>query len=115
MATFSKEDIHCVPDHPYIPAYTHCLSVQRVQEDYNSEAIIPGHMVQSLSGYTTTLHGLDASFCFVCCKFVKDGKTRLTSYTEDSFLLRGFVNWKDAKQILASMRAATFISQPLQL
>ena len=40
--------------------------------------------------------GQDAAYCFECCKAVKEGKMRLPFYTEESFLAKGFVNWKDA-------------------
>ena len=39
--------------------------------------------------------GQDCAFCFVCCKAVRDKKARLSSYTEVSFLVKGFTNWKE--------------------
>ena len=42
----------------------------------------------------------DAVYCFVCCKAVKEGKIRLTGMTEASFLMKGFINWKDAKRLI---------------
>ena len=51
--------------------------------------------------------GQDAA-CFLCCKAVKEGKIKLTSYTEDSFLVKGFVNWKDATRNFAKHESCHF-------
>ena len=40
----------------------------------------------------------DSAFCFLCCKAVNMGLTRLS---EPSFLVKGFTNWKDATQVWA--------------
>ena len=45
--------------------------------------------------------GQDSAFCFVCCKAVEEKKVELSSYTEESFLVKGFTNWKDATRIFA--------------
>ena len=37
----------------------------------------------------------------MCCRAVKEGKIRLSSYTEESFLVKGFMNWKDVTRIFA--------------
>ena len=52
--------------------------------------------------------GQDAECCFVCCKAVKEGKVRLSSYTEESFLVKGFINWKDATKIFAKHEISDF-------
>ena len=52
--------------------------------------------------------GQDCAFCFVCCKAVKDKKARLSSYTEDSFLVKGFTNWKDATRIFGRHESCDF-------
>ena len=43
----------------------------------------------------------DAVYCFVCCKAVKEGKIRLTEMTKANFLVKGFINWKDATRGLS--------------
>ena len=43
----------------------------------------------------------DVVYCFVCCKAVKEGKIRLTGMIEASFLVKGFINWKDATRGLS--------------
>lgn len=45
--------------------------------------------------------GQDSAYCFVCCKAVKERKVKLSSYAEESFLVKGFTNWKDATRIFA--------------
>lgn len=41
-------------------------------------------------------------------KAVRDMKVRLTSYTEQSFLVKGFTNWKDATRVFGRHEACDF-------
>ena len=77
----------------------------------SSESIFPGFMVWSFSIH----HELDqdAVYCFVCYKVVKEGKIRLTGMTEASFLVKGFINWKDATRGLSKHEILTSIKQQL--
>ena len=38
----------------------------------------------------------DAVRCFTCCKPVKDGRAVATGVTEQTYLVKGFTNWKDS-------------------
>ena len=44
----------------------------------------------------------------MCCKAVKEGKMRLSSHTEESFLVKGFINWKDATRVFAKHESCDF-------
>ena len=52
--------------------------------------------------------GEDAAYSFVCCKAVKEGKMRLSSYTEDSFLVKGFINCKDPTRVFGKHESCGF-------
>ena len=53
----------------------------------------------------------DCALCFTCCKATKQGKVRVTGVTEDTFLVKGFTNWKDATRVLSKHEASDFHKQ----
>ena len=50
----------------------------------------------------------DAVHCFMCCKALKDGGAKITGLAEDSFLVNGFTNWKDATTKFAKHESSDF-------
>ena len=53
----------------------------------------------------------DSDFCFPCCKAFKQGKVRCTGLTEHSFIISGYVNWKDATRAYNKHEASNFHKQ----
>ena len=50
----------------------------------------------------------DSAFCFLCCKTVKGEMMGLTSISEASFIVKGFINWKDATRVLVKYESSNF-------
>ena len=44
----------------------------------------------------------------MCCKAVKDGRAKITRQAEGSFLVNGFMNWKDATTKFAKHESSDF-------
>ena len=106
MATFKREDVRDVPDRAFQP--THISFPRR---EFGKSAPVRRSFQATWFNRFRWLHydvGQDAAYCFVCCKAVKEGKVRLSSYTEESFLVKGFINWKDATRIFAKHEISDF-------
>ena len=97
MANFKKEDVHAVPNQP-----THIRFPRR---EFGKSAPVKRSFQACWLHYDV---GQDAAYCFVCCKAVKEGKMRLSSQTEESFLVKGFINWKDATKVFAKYESCDF-------
>jgi len=54
---------------------------------------------------------MDAAFCFSCCKAIKQGKVRLSGLSEQSFVIKGFTNWKDATRVFIKHESCDFHKQ----
>ena len=50
----------------------------------------------------------DAAYCFTCCKATEVGKIRLSACTEESFVVKGFLNWKDATRAFVKHESCNF-------
>ncbi len=106
MASFKTEDVHEVADQAYQP--THISFPQR---EFGKSAPVKRSFQATWFNRFKWLHydvGQDAAYCFVCCKAVKEGKIRLSSYTEGSFLVKGFTNWKDATRMFTKHESCDF-------
>ena len=106
MATFKQEDVHDVPDKAFQP--THISFPRR---EFGKSAPVRRSFQATGFNHFKWLHydiGQVAAYCFVCCKAVKEVKMRLSSYTEESFLVKGFMNWKDATRIFTKHESCDF-------
>ncbi len=106
MATFKREDAHDVPDQAFQSTHT---SFPR--REFGKSAPVKRSFQATWFNRFKWLHydiERDSAYCFVCCKAVKEGKMRLSSYTEECFLVRGFTNWKDATRIFAKHESCDF-------
>ena len=106
MANFTKEDVHAVPNQPYQPTH-----IQFPRREFGKSAPVKRSFKACWFNRFKWLHydvGQDAAYCFVCCKAVKEGKMRLSSHTEESFLVKGFINWKDATRVFAKHESCDF-------
>lgn len=106
MANFTKEDVHAVPNQPYQPTH-----IQFPRREFGKSAPVKRSFQACWFNRFKWLHydvGQDAAYCFVCCKAVKEGKMRLSSHTEESFLVKGFINWKDATRVFAKHESCDF-------
>ena len=107
MASFSRDDVHDVPNETFQP--THIALPRR---EFGISAPVRRSFQATWFNRFKWLHydvGQDSAFCFVCCKAVKERKVRLSSYTEQSFLVKG---WKDATRIFARHDSSDFHKAP---
>ena len=96
---FTREEVHDVPDEAFQPTH---ISFPRRQ--FGISAPVNRSFQAAWFNRFKWLHydvGQDSAYCFVCCKAVKERKVELSSYAEESFLMKGFTNWKDATRIFA--------------
>ena len=94
-----REEVYEMPEQAYQPLH---ISFPRRQLGISSP--VNRSFQAAWFGRFKWIHydvGQDSAFCFVCCKAVKEKKVELSSYTEESFLVKGFTNWKDATRIFA--------------
>ena len=106
MATFQQADVYAVPDKPFQPT-----QIQFPRREFGKSAPVRRSFQATWFNRFKWLHydvGRDAAYCFICCKAVKEGKIRLASYVEESFLVKGFTNWKDATRIFGKHESSDF-------
>ena len=106
MATFKKEDVYDVTDQPFQPNH-----IKFPYRQFGKSAPVQRAFQASWFNRFKWLHydiGQDAAYCFVCCKAVKEGKKRLASKSEESFLVKGFTNWKDATRVFVKHESCDF-------
>ena len=99
MASFTRDNVHDVPDLAFQP--TNISFPRRV---FGVTKPVKRSFQASWFNRFKWLHydvSQDAAFCFICCKAVKERKVRLSIYIEESFLVKGFTNWKDATRLFA--------------
>ena len=99
MASFTRDNVHDVPDLAFQP--TNISFPRRV---FGVTKPVKRSFQASWFNRFKWLHydvSQDAAFCFICCKAVKERKVRLSTYIEESFLVKGFTNWKDATRLFA--------------
>ena len=102
----SRCDVQDLPEKPFQPCH------YRFPSRLLGKATPVKHTFQSLwfhrfkwIHYDVTL---DAAFCFSCCKASKEGKVRLTGISEQSFMVKGFTNWKDATRVFMKHKSSEF-------
>ena len=106
MANFKKEDVHAVPNQPFQPTH-----IRFPCRKFGKSTPVKRSFQACWFNRFKWMHygvGQDAAYCFVCCKAVKEGKMRLSSQTEESFLVKGFINWKDATRVFAKHESCDF-------
>lgn len=106
MATFNQKHVYDVPDQAFQPAY-----ISFPCREFGKSAPMKRSFQATWFNRFKWLHydlGQDAAYCFVCCKAVKEGKVRLSTYIEESFLVKGFTNWKDATRIFMKHQSCDF-------
>lgn len=97
---FTQEDVHDVPDEAFQPPR---LTFPRRQ--FGISAPVNRAFQAAWFNHFNMFKWLhydirqDSAYCFVCCKAVKERKVELSSYVEESFLVKGFTNWMDATRI----------------
>ena len=109
MATNFTDKIKDVPDNPYQP-----VNISFPSRTFGVSKLVNRAFQQSWFKKFTWLHydvTSDSAFCFACCKAFKQGKLRCTGLTEHSFLINGFVNWKDATRAFTKHEASNFHKQ----
>ena len=109
MATNFTDKIKDVPDNPYQP-----VNISFPSCTFGVSKLVNRAFQQSWFKKFTWLHydvTSDSAFCFACCKAFKQGKLRCTGLTEHSFIINGFVNWKDATRAFTKHEASNFHKQ----
>ena len=107
MAQYSTlEDVRDLPDTPFQPCPYKFPSRSFGKTSPVNRSFQPGwfHRFQWIH-YDS---GMDAAFCFSCCKAVKQGKVRLSGLSEQSFVIKGFTNWKDTTRVLVKHESCDF-------
>ena len=103
--SFKSEEVKAMPDKPCQP---HHLSFPF--RSFGNAPVNRSFQVSWFNRFPWIHYELDqdAVYCLVCCKAVKEGKIRLTGMTEASFLVKGFINWKDATRGLSKHENSDF-------
>lgn len=105
-ATFTRDDVPDMPDHAFQPT-----NITFPRRQFGITTPVKRCFQVSWFNRFKWLHydvGQDAAFCFICCKAVKERKVRLSTYMEESFLVKGFTNWKDATRMFARHESCDF-------
>ena len=104
--SFTSEEVKKLPDEPCQP---HHLAFP--SRSFGKNAVVKRSFQISWFNRFPLIHyelEQDAAYCFVCCKAVTEGKVRLTGMSEASFLVKGFINWKDATRVLSRHESCDF-------
>ena len=91
MATFTLDQVYSVPEQAFQP-----FNITFPRREFGKSTPVKRSFQASWFNRFKWLHydvGQDAAYCFICCKAVKEKKVRLSSYIEESFIVKGFTNW----------------------
>ena len=108
--TFDKADVRDLPEKPYQPGLNFKFPARSfgISKPVN-RSFQPGWFQRF--GWIHYDAVSDCALCFSCCKAARQGKVRLTGLAEQTFLIKGFTNWKDATRVLSKHETSDFHKQ----
>ena len=105
--TFDKADVRDLPEKPYQPG----LNFKFPARSFGISKPVNRSFQPGWFGWIHYDAVSDCAFCFTCCKAARQGKVRLTGLAEQTFLIKGFTNWKDATRVLSKHETSDFHKQ----
>ena len=97
---------HHVPDQAYQPS-----NFSFPRREFGKNALVKRSFQATWFNRWKWLHydvAQDAAYCFTCCKALEMGKVRMSACSDESFVVKGFTNWKDATRALIKHESSNF-------